>query len=101
MSGLRGHMIYTPADEVLLPLVVLRHLVVVPRLLLLWSLPLSTIVELAWSILDVPLGTTISIVSHLITSEASITIGGNRGIVPHRCSSRSNLATLWKVWMLH
>jgi hypothetical protein len=40
-------MINTPADEVLLTLVVLRRLVVVPGLLLLWSLLLSTIIELA------------------------------------------------------
>jgi hypothetical protein len=40
-------MIHMPADEVLLTLVVLRRLVVVPGLLLLWSLPLSTVVELA------------------------------------------------------
>jgi hypothetical protein len=94
-------MIHTPADEVLLTLVVLQRLVVVPRLLLLWGLPLSTIVELAWSILDVPLGTTIGIVSHLTTSEACITTGGSWGIVSHRCSSRGALAILRKVGMLH
>jgi hypothetical protein len=87
-------MIHTPTDEVPLTLVVQRRLVVVSRLLLLWSLPLSTIVELAWSILDVPLGTTIGIVSHLTTSKARITTGGSRGVVPHRCSSRSVLAIL-------
>jgi hypothetical protein len=94
-------MIHTPIDEVLLTLVVLRRLVVVPRLLLLWGLPLSTVVELAWSILDVPLGTTISIVSHLTTYEASITTGGSRGIVPYRGSSRGALAVLRKVGTLH
>jgi hypothetical protein len=66
-------MIHTPTDVVLLALVVLRCLVVVSGLLLVWSLPLSTIVELAWSILDVPLGTTIGIVSSLATSEARVT----------------------------
>jgi hypothetical protein len=76
-------MIHTSADIVLLILVVLWHLVVVPGLLLLWSLALPTIVELAWSILGVPLGTTIGIVSCLTTSEARITTSGNRGIVPH------------------
>jgi hypothetical protein len=90
-----------PMDEVLLTLVVLPRLVIVPGLLLLWGLPLSTIVELAWSILDVPLGTTISIVSHLTTSEANITTGGSRGIFPHRCSGRSALAILRKVGTLH
>jgi hypothetical protein len=94
-------MIHMPMDEVLLTLVVLPRLVIVPGLLLLWGLPLSTIVELAWSILDVPLGTTISIVSHLTTSEASITTDGCRGIVPHRCSSRGALAILRKVGVLH
>jgi hypothetical protein len=101
MSSLRGHMIHTPMDKVLLTLVVLQRLVVVPRQLLLWSLPLSTVVELAWSILDVPLGTTIGIVSHLTTSEAHITTGGSRGTVPHRCSSRSVLVILRKVGTLH
>jgi hypothetical protein len=94
-------MIHTPANEVLLTLVVLRHLVVVPGLLLLRGLPLSTVVELARSVLDVPLGTTISIVSHFTTSKASITTGGSRGIVPHQCAHRSALAILWKVGMLH
>jgi hypothetical protein len=56
-------MIHMPADVVLLTLVVLQRLVVVSGLLLLWSLPLSTVVELAWSILHVSLGTTIGIVS--------------------------------------
>jgi hypothetical protein len=87
-------------DEVLLTLVVLRYLIVVSRLLLLWSLSLSTVVELDWSILDVPLGTTIGIVSHLTTSEAHITTGGSRGIVPHRCSSTGVLAILRKVGTL-
>jgi hypothetical protein len=91
-------MIHTPADEVLLSLVVLWRLFVVPGLLLLWGLPLSAIAELARSVLDVPLGTTISIVSHLATSKASIT---SRGIVPHRCSRRSALAILREVGMLH
>jgi hypothetical protein len=93
-------MVHMPTDEVLLTLAVLRRLVVVSGQLLLRSLPLSTVVELAWSILDVPLGTTISIVSHLTTSEASITTGGSRGIVPHRCSNRGALAILRKVGML-
>jgi hypothetical protein len=94
-------MIHTPADEVLLTLVVLRRLVVVPRLLLLRCLPLSTVVELAWSVLDISLGTTVGIVSHFTTSKASITTGGSRGIVPHRCAHRSALAILWKVGTLH
>jgi hypothetical protein len=47
LSVLRGQMIHTPVDEVLLTLVVPRHLVVVPRLLLLCTLALCTVVELA------------------------------------------------------
>jgi hypothetical protein len=79
---------------VLLALLALRRLVIVPRFLLLWGLPLSTVVELAWSILGVPLGTTIGIVSRLTTSEARITTSGNRGVVPHRCPNRGVLAIL-------
>jgi hypothetical protein len=94
-------MIHRPADVVLLTLVVLRRLVVVSWLLLLWSLPLSTVVELAWSILGIPLGTTTGIVSSLTTSKARITTDGIRGVVPHRCSSRAVLAILQKVGMLH
>jgi hypothetical protein len=94
-------MIHTPADEVLLSLVILRCLVVVPGLLLLWSLPLSTIIELAWSILDVPLGTPIGIVSHLTTSKACITTSGSWGIVPHRHPYRGALTVLRKVGTLH
>jgi hypothetical protein len=94
-------MIHMPADVVLLTLVVLRHLVVVSRLLLLWSLPLSTIVELTWSVLGISLGATIGIVTGLATSESCITTSGNRGIVPHRCSSRGVLAILREAGMLH
>jgi hypothetical protein len=93
-------MIHTPTDEVLLTLVVLWCLVVVPRLLLLWSLPLSTVVELAWSVLGISLGTTVSIVSRFTTSEAHVTTSGHRGIVPHRCPSRGVLAILRKVGTL-
>jgi hypothetical protein len=94
-------MIHTPTDKVLLTLVVLRHLVVVSGLLLLWSLPLSTVVELAWSVLGISLGTTIGVVSCLTTFEVRITTGGSRGVVPHRCSSRSVLAILREVGTLH
>jgi hypothetical protein len=94
-------MIHTPTDEVLLTLVALRRLVVIPGLLLMWSLPLSTVVELARCVLNIPLGTAVSIVSHFATSEASITTGGSRGIVPHRCTRRSALPILRKVGMLH
>jgi hypothetical protein len=70
-------MIHTPADVVLLTLVALGRLRVVSGLLLLLrSLPLSAIVELAWSVLAISLGTTICVVSRFTTSEASITTGG-------------------------
>jgi hypothetical protein len=92
--------IHTPADVVLLALVALRFLVIIPGLLLLWGLPLSIIVELAWSILGVPLATTIGIVSHLTTSQAHITTSGNRGVVPRRCPSRGVLAILQKTGAL-
>jgi hypothetical protein len=94
-------MIYTPTGEVLLTLVALRRLVVVSRLLLLRGLPLSAVVELAWSVLAISLGTTVGIVSCFTTSEASITTGGSRGIVSHRCARRSALAILRKVGALH
>jgi hypothetical protein len=92
--------IHAHADVVLLALVALRCLVIVPRLLLLWGLPLSTVVELAWSILGVPLGTTSGIVSRLASSEVRITTSGNRGVVPHRCPSRGVLAILRKIGAL-
>jgi hypothetical protein len=88
-----------PADVVLLTLVVLRRLVVVSGLLL-WSLPLSTVVILAWSVLGISLGTTVGVVTSLVTSEARVATSGNRGIVPHRCSSRGVLAILRKVGTL-
>jgi hypothetical protein len=94
MSGLCSHVIHTHADVVLLALVALRRLVIVPRKLLLWGLPLSTVVELAWSILGIPLGTTIGIVSRLATSEGCITTSGSRGVVPHRCPNRGVLVIL-------
>jgi hypothetical protein len=94
-------MIHTPTDVVLLTLVALRCLVIVPGLLLLWSLPLSIGIELAWSILGVPLGTTIGVVSSLATFEARVTTSGSMGIVPHRCSSRGVLVILRKAGMLH
>ena len=47
LGGLCDHMIHTPADIVVLVLDVLRFLVVISGLLLLRSLPLSTVVELA------------------------------------------------------
>ena len=90
-----------PADVVLLALVVLQRLVVIPGLLLLRSLPLSIVVELAWSLLCIPLGTAIGVVTSLATSEAPVTSSGNRGVVPHRCPSRSVLKILRETGALH
>jgi hypothetical protein len=87
-------MIHTPTDVVLLTLVLLWRLVVVSGLLLLWSLPLSTVVELAYNVLGISLGATIDVVTSLATSEERVTTSGNRAIVPHRCSSRGVLAIL-------
>jgi hypothetical protein len=89
-------MIRTPVDVVLLALVALWRLVIVRGLQLLWGLPLYIVVELALSILGVPLGTTVGIVSRLATSEARITTSGSSGVVPHRCYSRGVLAILQK-----
>ena len=78
----------------MLVLVVLRFLVVISGLLLLRSLPLSTVVELAWSLLGILLGTSIGVMTSLATSEARVTSSGNRGIVPHRRPSKSVLTIL-------
>ena len=93
-------MIHTPTDVVLLALVVLRRLVVISGLLLLRSLPLSTVVELAWSLLGILLGTAIGVMTSLATSEARGTSSWNRGIVPHRCLRGSVLMILRKTEVL-
>jgi hypothetical protein len=95
-------MIYSPADVVLLTLVALGRLHVVSgRLLLLRCLPLSAVVELAWSVLSIFLGTPIGIMSRFTTSEAIITTGGSSGIVSHWRARRGALAILLKVRTLH
>jgi hypothetical protein len=94
-------MIHTPVDVVLLAIVALRCRVVIPGLLLLRSLPLSTVVELAWSLLGIPLGTVIGVVTNLATSEARVTSSGNRGVVPHKCPNRSVLTVLREAGALH
>ena len=90
-----------PVDVVLLALVVLWRRVVISRLLLLRSLPLSTVVELAWSLLCTPLGTAIGIVYSLTASEAHVSSSGSRVVVPHRCPGRSVLTILLKARALH
>jgi hypothetical protein len=95
-------MIHPPADVVLLAPVALGRLRVVSGLLLLLrDLPLSAVVELAWSVRNIFLGTPVGIMSRFTTSEASITTGGSSGVVSHRCARRSALAILLKVGALH
>ena len=80
-------MVHPAADVVLLSHVALRGLVTVPRLLL-WILPLPTIVLLPWGILDIWLGTIIGEMSRFSTLEANIATGRSRVGVPHRCTAR-------------
>ena len=93
-------MVHPPADAVLLASVALGSLVVVSRLLLLWSLPLSSVVKLAWSVLDI-LRATVGIMSRITTLEASISSSGHRVVVPHRRAGGSVLAVLWDIGALH
>jgi hypothetical protein len=85
----------------LLAFVALRGLVVVSRLLLLRSGSLSTIIELAWSVLDIPLGIAVGIMTSLTTLEASISMGQSSGAVPHENSCRGVLAVLREVRTLN
>ena len=87
-------MIHTPADVVLFIPIALRRLVVIPGLQLLRCLPLSAVVELAWSLMSTTLGTIIGVVANLATLEACDTSSGNRGIVSHRCLGGSVLTIL-------
>ena len=93
-------MVHTPADVVLLAFVALWGLVIVPGLLL-WSLPLPTIVELAWSVLYIPPGTVVGIMSRLTTLETDITSSGYKVVVPRRGAGGSVLAVLWDIGALH
>ena len=93
-------MVHPPADAVLLASVALGSLVVVSRLLVLWSLPLSSVVKLAWSVLDI-LRATVGIMSRITTLEASISSSGRRVVVPHRRPGGSVLAVLWDIGALH
>ena len=93
-------MVHPPADAVLLASVALGSLVVVSRLLLLWSLPLSSVVKLAWSVLGI-LRATVGIMSRITTLEASISSSGRRVVVPHRRAGGSVLAVLWDIGALH
>ena len=69
--------------------------------LLLWSLPLPTIVELAWSVLYIPPGTVVGIMSRLTTLETDITSSGYKVVVPRRGAGGSVLVVLWEVGALH
>jgi hypothetical protein len=70
-------------------------------LLLLWSLPLSTIVELTSSVMGISLGATVGIVTSLTTPEVCVTTGENRSVVSHRCSSGDVLAILQEIVAMH
>ena len=94
-------MVDPAADVVLLSSVFLRGLVIVPRLLL-WILPLPTVVMLPWGILDSPLGAVVSIVPQFSTLEASVARSRGRVGVPHRRTGGSVLTVLREVgaWRL-
>ena len=94
-------MVDPAADVVLLSSVVLRGLVIVPRLLL-WILPLPTVVMLPWGILDSPLGAVVSIVPQFSTLEASVARSRGGVGVPHRRTGESVLTVLREVgaWCL-
>ena len=85
-------MIHSPANEVLLPSVALRGLIVVPGLLL-RSLPLSTGVGLSRGVLRI-IGATVRIVTMSTTLETHD--GPSRGcvVVPHGSTGRSVLTVL-------
>ena len=88
-------------DVVLLSSVALRDLVIVPRLLL-WILPLPTVVLLPWGILDSLLGAVVSIVPQFSTLEASVARSRGRVSDPHRRTGGSVLTVLRQVgaWRL-
>jgi len=91
-------MVHPFTNVVLLTSLLLRGLVVVPGLLLLLlllSLPLSTFVGLAWSVLDI-LRASVSKMFMITTLEANIPSNGRRVVVPHRCAGGSVLAVLWE-----
>jgi hypothetical protein len=95
-------MIHTPTDVVLLALIALWYLVVVSRLLLLlWSLPLSTVIELTWSVLGISLRPTVGIVNSLTTPEPCVTTSGNMSVVSHTCSNGVVFAILRETRALH
>jgi len=94
-------MVDPAADIVLLSPIALRGLVVVPGLLL-WILPLPTIVLMTWGILDSPLGAVVSIVPQFSTLEASVARSRGGVGVPHRRTGGSVLTVLREVgaWRL-
>ena len=89
-------MVDPAADVVLLSSVALRGLVIVPWLLL-WILPLPTIVLMTWGILDSPLGAVVSIVPQFSTLEASVARSRGGVGVPHRRTGGSVLTVLREV----
>ena len=91
-------MIHSPADEVLLPYVALRGLIVVPGLLL-WSLPLSTGVGLSRCVLRI-IGAMVRIVTMSTTLETHDDPSRGCVAVPHRSTGRSVLEILLGVGVL-
>ena len=98
MSGLRSNMVLPPLNIIMLSSVDLGSLVIVPRLLLLLlllgSLSLPTVTELAWRTLSIPLGTSVGKVSRFTTLEASIASSRRGVVVPRRGTGGSVLAVL-------
>ena len=94
-------MVDPAVDVVLLSSIAMRGLVIVPWLLL-WILPLPTIVLLPWGILDSPLGAVVSIVPQFSTLEASVARSRGGVGVPHRRTGGSVLTVLREVgaWCL-
>ena len=98
LCGLCNYMIHPSADEVLLPFVALRGLIVVPGLLL-WSLPLSAGIVLSRSVLRI-IGAMARIVTMSTTLETHDDPSRGCVVVPHGSTGRSVLAVLLGVGAL-
>ena len=103
LSLLGTHVIQLATHIALLPLVALRDLVPIPRLL--------HLLILHWSVGHVSLGASISVVTSLTTLEASVARGGVRRIGPCWSAHQSSLLVLlvsgtgcllaWMLELLH
>jgi len=56
---------------------------------------------IVWNVLNVPLGTSIGIVSRITTLEENVASSGSKIVSPQSCTSRSVLALLQEVGVLH